>query len=99
MREKITVLIADDNQEFSTTLATYLKNQEDMVVVGRAKDGNEALDMVSSTNARRIIIRCNNATFRWNRGFRTNEHDKIKQKAYLHNAISSWTRQSNPKSN
>ena len=28
MREKITVLIADDNQEFSTTLATYLKNQE-----------------------------------------------------------------------
>ena len=48
MREKFTVLIADDNQEFSTTLATYLKNQEDMVVVGRAKDGNEALDMVSS---------------------------------------------------
>lgn len=48
MREKITVLIADDNQEFSTTLATYLKNQEDMIVVGRAKDGNEALDMVSS---------------------------------------------------
>ena len=48
MREKITVLIADDNQEFSTTLVTYLKNQEDMVVVGRAKDGNEALDMVSS---------------------------------------------------
>lgn len=48
MREKITVLIADDNQEFSTTLATYLKNQEDMVIVGRAKDGNEALDMISS---------------------------------------------------
>ena len=48
MREKITVLIADDNQEFSMTLATYLKNQEDMVVVGRAKDGNEALDMITS---------------------------------------------------
>ena len=46
MREKITVLIADDNQEFSMTLATYLKNQEDMAVVGRAKDGNEALDMI-----------------------------------------------------
>ena len=46
MREKITVLIADDNQEFSMTLATYLKNQDDMVVVGRAKDGNEALDMI-----------------------------------------------------
>ena len=46
MREKITVLIADDNQEFSMTLATYLKNQDDMMVIGRAKDGNEALDMI-----------------------------------------------------
>ena len=46
MKEKITVLIADDNQEFSMTLATYLKNQDDMVVVGIAKDGNEALDMI-----------------------------------------------------
>lgn len=43
MREKITVLIADDNQEFSMTLATYLKNQDDMTVIGRAKDGNEHL--------------------------------------------------------
>ncbi len=48
MKEKITVLIADDNQEFSMTLATYLKNQDDMIVVGRAKDGNEALDMISN---------------------------------------------------
>ena len=46
MRDKIRVLIADDNQEFSMTLATYLKSQEDMVVVGRAKDGNEAIDMI-----------------------------------------------------
>ena len=46
MREKIRVLIADDNQEFSMTLATYLKSQEDMVVVGRAKDGNEAIDVI-----------------------------------------------------
>ena len=46
MKEKITVLIADDNQEFSMTLATYLKNQDDMEVVGRAKDGNEALDLI-----------------------------------------------------
>ena len=46
MKEKITVLIADDNQEFSMTLATYLKSQDDMVVLGIAKDGNEALDMI-----------------------------------------------------
>jgi two-component system response regulator (stage 0 sporulation protein A) len=48
MKEKITVLIADDNQEFSMTLATYLKNQDDMMIVGRAKDGNEAIDMISN---------------------------------------------------
>ncbi len=56
MREKITVLIADDNQEFSTTLATYLKNQEDMVIVGRAKDGNEALDMISSLTPDIVLL-------------------------------------------
>ena len=33
MKEKITVLIADDNQEFSRTLATYLGNQEDMEII------------------------------------------------------------------
>lgn len=46
MKEKITVLIADDNQEFSRTLATYLRNQEDMEVIGIAKDGLEAVDLI-----------------------------------------------------
>mgnify|MGYP004494844759 FL=1 len=46
MKEKITVLIADDNQEFSRTLATYLKNEEDMEIIGIAKDGLEAIDIV-----------------------------------------------------
>ena len=46
MKEKITVLIADDNQEFSRTLATYLKNQEDMEIIGIAKDGLEAIDLI-----------------------------------------------------
>ena len=44
MKERITVLIADDNPEFSKTLATYLENQEDMQIVGIAKDGVEALE-------------------------------------------------------
>ena len=46
MKEKITVLIADDNQEFSRTLATYLTNQEDMEIIGIAKDGLEAIEMI-----------------------------------------------------
>ena len=48
MKEKITVLIADDNQDFSRTLATYLRNQDDMEIVGIAKDGNEALEIIKS---------------------------------------------------
>ena len=48
MKEKITVLIADDNQDFSRTLATYLTNQDDMEIVGIAKDGNEALEIIKN---------------------------------------------------
>ena len=46
MKEKITVLIADDNQDFSKTLATYLGNEKDMEVVGIAKDGVEAVEQI-----------------------------------------------------
>lgn len=37
MKEKITVLIADDNNEFAMTLASYLENDEEMEVIGMAK--------------------------------------------------------------
>ena len=46
MNEKITVLVADDNADFSMTLSGYLENEEDIEVLGIAKDGNEAVDMV-----------------------------------------------------
>ena len=38
MKEKISVVIADDNQEFSKTLSSYINMQEDMEVAGMAKD-------------------------------------------------------------
>lgn len=49
MKEKITVLIADDNKDFSQTLAGYLEKQEDMEVIGIAKDGAEAVNMIANT--------------------------------------------------
>ena len=49
MKEKITVLIADDNAEFAMTLTNYLEQQEDMEIMGMAKDGNEAYDMITKT--------------------------------------------------
>ena len=41
MIEKISILIADDNQEFSQTLTKYIFEQEDMEVIAMAKDGND----------------------------------------------------------
>ena len=48
MKEKTTILIADDNQEFSQTLANYIHEQDDMEVIGIAKDGEEAIDMITN---------------------------------------------------
>ena len=48
MKEKINILIADDNQEFAKTLAGYMQEQEDMEVIGIAKDGQEAVEMITN---------------------------------------------------
>ena len=56
MNEKITVLISDDNNEFATTLANYLEKDEDMQVVGMAKDGEEALSIISTLNPDVVLL-------------------------------------------
>jgi len=43
--EKITVLVADDNKDFTMTLSSYLEKEEQIEIVGIAKDGNEAYEM------------------------------------------------------
>lgn len=45
MNEKITVLVADDNADFTTTLSNYLQKEEKIEIVGIARDGNEAVEM------------------------------------------------------
>ncbi len=56
MKEKITVLIADDNNEFSMTLASYLEKDDEMEVIGMAKNGNEAFDMIVSTRPDIVLL-------------------------------------------
>lgn len=56
MKEKITILIADDNQEFSQTLANYIHEQEDMEVIGIAKDGEEALEMITNIEPDVVLL-------------------------------------------
>ncbi|MCI9246631.1 MAG: sporulation transcription factor Spo0A [Clostridia bacterium] len=46
MSEKITILVADDNNDFTATLSSYLEQEEEMEIIGVARDGNEAYDMV-----------------------------------------------------
>ncbi|MBE5821278.1 MAG: sporulation transcription factor Spo0A [Clostridiales bacterium] len=46
MSNKISIVIADDNLEFSKMLGDYLNLQEGMEVVGVAHDGVEALELI-----------------------------------------------------
>jgi sporulation transcription factor Spo0A len=53
---KIKIVIADDNKEFCNILSEYLKKQSDLEVVGVAKDGIEALNLVSQENPDVLIL-------------------------------------------
>ena len=48
MKQKITVLISDDNYEFANTLSNFLEKDEDIQVIGMAKDGEEAVSIVKA---------------------------------------------------
>lgn len=54
--EKIKILVADDNKEFCDILNEYLEKQEDFEVLGFAKDGLEALDMIPEIKPDVLIL-------------------------------------------
>ena len=56
MKEKISVLLADDNAEFTNTLTVYLEKQEDMEVIGIARDGKQAYDMIVNTKPDVVLL-------------------------------------------
>ena len=56
MNDKITVLIADDNSDFATTLVNFLEKEEDMEVIGIAKNGKEACEMVLNTEPDVLLL-------------------------------------------
>lgn len=55
-KEKITILIADDNIDFTRTLSAYLEKMEDIEVVGIAKDGNEAFEIIKGTHPDILLL-------------------------------------------
>ncbi len=56
MKEKVSVLIADDNQDFSHTLSSYINSQDDMEIIGMAKDGNEAVEMIANIEPDVVLL-------------------------------------------
>ncbi len=56
MKDKVSILLADDNAEFSMTLTKYIENETDMEVIGVAKDGKQAVDMILNTNPDIVLL-------------------------------------------
>ena len=56
MNNKITVLIADDNSEFSATLAGYIKAEDNLELIGVARDGIEAYDMIKNAKPDIVLL-------------------------------------------
>lgn len=56
MKEKIKILIADDNLDFVSTLITYFEKQGDIEVVATAKDGQEAFDKIISEKPDVVLL-------------------------------------------
>lgn len=46
MRERITVLLADDNKDFNYTIKEYISTIEDIQILDMATNGNEAIEMI-----------------------------------------------------
>ena len=49
MKNKITILIADDNPDFANTLTRYIENDEELEVIAIARDGKQAVEMILNT--------------------------------------------------
>jgi len=56
LKEKIKVLIADDNKDFVDILQEYLERQEDMFVIGKAYNGLETLELISSESPDVVLL-------------------------------------------
>ena len=49
MKDKFTVLIADDNPDFANTLTSYIEEDDELEIIAIARDGKEAVEMILNT--------------------------------------------------
>lgn len=55
-KEKIKIIIADDNLEFVSTFVKYLEAEEDMEVLATAKDGLEAYELITNMKPDVVLL-------------------------------------------
>ena len=56
MKEKIKIVLADDNRDFCQVLKEYLSNEDDIEILGVAKDGLEALELVQEKQPDLLVL-------------------------------------------
>ena len=56
MNEKIKIVLADDNKDFCQVLKVYLSIENDIEILGIAKDGVVALDLVNKTQPDLLVL-------------------------------------------
>ena len=56
MKDKLSILVADDIVDFAKNLTSYIEREDGMEVIGIAKDGIEAVDMIKNTKPDIAII-------------------------------------------
>ncbi|KJF28154.1 sporulation transcription factor Spo0A [Clostridium aceticum] len=56
IKEKIRVLIVDDNEDFCDILSEYLERQEDIEVIGIAQDGLKAIEQIGEKTPDVVVL-------------------------------------------
>ena len=56
MKDKITVLIADDNPDFANNLTGYIEKDDELEIIAIARDGKEAVEMILNTQPDVVLL-------------------------------------------
>ena len=56
MKDKITILIADDNPDFARTLTSYIEKDDELEVIAVARDGKQAVEMILNTEPDIVLL-------------------------------------------
>ena len=56
MKDKITILLADDNPDFINTVSGYIEEDNEFEIIAIARDGKEAVQMILNTEPDVVLL-------------------------------------------